>query len=182
MTIVWKASRVHCRAQNSWAAIIRILPSIFEFRVHYFLVLLNFNSSFSPFWKRMGWCFFFLKFLFLCFLFLKKMLGKWFYCQDNGFSVRFMLFPSMVMLLLPGSWFFCPRWCFCCHVHVFSVDVEVMIWLPGSSFFVAWIIFCFYSISINAFSEGKYQTHILSTWLQFIFFIYLFSLYSWLFI
>ena len=119
-----------------------------------------------------------------------------------------MDFPS-------GSCFFHPRWCFCCHVHVFSVQVALMLLVPSSclfhvglamlllrgSFFlhphrwfccqghdfsvqafVSMFMFfpsmlswwfdwqvhpfllrgcfcCFYSISINAFSEGKSQMH-----------------------
>ena len=163
MTIVWKASRVHSRAQNAWAAIVWILPSIFELRVHYFFVVLNFNSGFSPFWKRMGWCFFFFKIYILVLSIFEK---RWHVnvfvsilvsifekrCHVNVFVDKFMLFLST---------------CFCWQVHAFSVHV--------GSILLLWLSFC-----CHAFSSGNIKGT--SFPLQIIYCFYLFEVYNSVFI
>ena len=116
------------RAQNGWAAIAQILPSIFELRLHYLLVLLNFNSCFSPFWKRMGWFFWFFKNFYSCaFYFWKKMSCICFCCQVHAFSIH--VGP---ILFLWGS--------FCCHA--FSQGNIKRTYFPLQ------FIFCFYLFEV----------------------------------
>ena len=75
------------------------------------------------------------------------------------------------MLLLRGSFFLHPHRWFCCQVHDFSVQAFVAMFMFFPLMLRWWFdckvhpfllrgwFFCFYSISINAFSEGKSQMH-----------------------
>ena len=107
------------------------------------------SSEFSrPFLNWEFIIYWFFKFQFLLFSFLEKD-GLMLLVFLNFYSCAFYFLKTMSSI------------CFCCQVHAFYIHVGPILFLWGS--------FC-----CHAFSEGKYQTHILSTRPQFIFFIYLF--------